>query len=78
MPDLKLAKLPDRTPVKLTIVVSPELNKALLAYADAYNQAYETSEPEPVSELVPYMLQSFLDSDKGFVRARRENRIRAQ
>jgi hypothetical protein len=32
MAELKLAKLPDRTPVKLTISVSPELNRALVDY----------------------------------------------
>jgi len=29
MPDLKLSKLPDRTPVKITITIAPELNAAL-------------------------------------------------
>jgi hypothetical protein len=33
MVNLKLAKLPDRTPVKITITVSPDLNRALQAYA---------------------------------------------
>jgi hypothetical protein len=28
---LKLARIPNRTPVKLTILVSPELNEALQA-----------------------------------------------
>jgi len=33
MSDLKLGKLPDRTPVKITITVSPDLNQALRAPA---------------------------------------------
>lgn len=40
MADLRLGKLPDRVPVKLTISVSPELNRALSDYARAYEQAY--------------------------------------
>jgi hypothetical protein len=39
MSELKLAKLPDRKPVKIAITVSPNLNKKLDAYADAYKGA---------------------------------------
>jgi hypothetical protein len=69
MADLKLPKLPDRVPVKLTISVSPELNQALGDYAALYAQAY--GETEPVQELIPAMLASFLESDRWFVRKRR-------
>ncbi|HTU12111.1 MAG TPA: DUF2274 domain-containing protein [Allosphingosinicella sp.] len=65
---LKLAKLPDRTPVKLTILVPPELNDGLNDYAAAYQEAYGST--EPVAELIPAMLQSFLDGDREFARAR--------
>ncbi|MBY0511868.1 MAG: DUF2274 domain-containing protein [Rhodospirillaceae bacterium] len=70
MPELKLAKLPDRTPVKITVTVSPELNRDLQAYAEAYSEAYQ-SEVEPVSELIPYMLQDFLRSDRSFTKAKK-------
>ena len=70
MAELKLAKLPDRTPVKVTIVVAPELNRALNDYADAYKEAYGRS--EPVGELIPAMLASFLESDRAFARGRRK------
>lgn len=69
MPDLKLSRLPDRKPVKLTIHVLPELKAALSDYAAAYEEAYGAR--ESVADLIPYMLQSFLDSDRGFTRARR-------
>ncbi|MGQ2931134.1 MAG: DUF2274 domain-containing protein, partial [Sphingopyxis sp.] len=36
MVDLKLARLPDRTPIKVGIVILPELNARLSAYAAAY------------------------------------------
>lgn len=68
MSDLKLAKLPDRTPVKLTITITPELHRALADYAAVYNEAYGQS--EPVAELVPHMLSAFLTSDRGFAKAR--------
>jgi hypothetical protein len=68
MADLKLAKLPDRTPVKLTITVAPDLHHALSDYAALYAQSY--GQNEPVSELIPAMLAAFLDSDRSFARNR--------
>ncbi len=67
MTGLKLARLPDRTPVKIGIVVLPELNDRLVAYAAAYAEAYGIE--EPVAELIPAMLSAFLDSDRAFARA---------
>ena len=68
MTELKLAKLPDRTPVKLAITITPDLLNALRDYAMIYAQAYGTE--EPVVELIPAMLIAFLESDRNFVRAR--------
>jgi hypothetical protein len=69
MPDLKLAQLPDRTPVKLGISVTPDLHQALNDYAALYAQAY--GREEPVADLIPAMLAAFLDSDRAFARSRR-------
>lgn len=68
MPDLRLSRIPDRTPVKIAITVLPDLHQALTEYAEAYRQAYGQS--ETVADLIPYMLQSFLESDRGFARSR--------
>lgn len=68
MPDLKLPKLPDRTPVKLSITITPELVAALNAYAAAYREAY--GQEEPVADLIPAMLACFLESDRAFSRGR--------
>lgn len=65
MADLKLPRLPDRTPVRLTISVMPDLHAALVEYAAAYREAY--GKEEPVSDLVPAMLEAFLASDRAFV-----------
>lgn len=73
MANLKLAKLPDRTPVKITIVISPELNRALAEYAEIYSEAY--GQAESVQELIPAMLASFLEGDRAFARQRRKERI---
>ena len=66
MVDLKLGKLPDRTPVKLTITINPELQASLQAYAALYAQSY--GRDEPIIELIPAMLRAFLDSDRAFTR----------
>ncbi|WCM26027.1 DUF2274 domain-containing protein [Sphingomonas sp. QA11] len=67
MADLKLSKLPDRTPVKLTIVIPPDLAEALARYAALYKEIYK--QEETVAELVPAMLRTFLESDRGFTKA---------
>ncbi|MET3473426.1 hypothetical protein ABIC78_003978 [Novosphingobium sp. 1529] len=68
MPELKLARIPDRTPIKLTVMVMPDLHVALTDYARIYADTY--GREEPVVELIPAILSTFLDSDRGFVRAR--------
>jgi len=68
MGELKLAKLPDRTPIKLTVSMLPELHARLEAYAALYAEAYGT--PEPIAELIPAILAAFLDSDRTFARSR--------
>lgn len=69
MSDLKLPKLPDRTLVKFTIAVSPDLAERLAAYADAYETAY--SQREAVADLIPFMLAGFLESDRAFAKWRK-------
>lgn len=66
MPDLKLCRLPDRTPVKLGIQVTPQLQADLARYADAYEAAY--GQRESVADLIPFMLTSFIATDRGFAR----------
>ena len=70
MAELKLAKLPDRVPVKLTIAVSLEVSRALNDYARAYEEAYGQS--EIAADLIPAMLEMFLASDRAFARMRKE------
>ncbi|MCA6097105.1 MULTISPECIES: DUF2274 domain-containing protein [Bradyrhizobium] len=61
---MKLAKLPDRTPVKMTIVLTPALAQRLREYAVLYAETY--GKKEEVAELIPFMLEAFLDNDLGF------------
>jgi hypothetical protein len=67
--DLKLPRLPDRTPVKLAISISPELRHALDDYAEAYKATY--GRDESVIDLIPFMLAGFIESDRVFARQRK-------
>nr|WP_068082318.1 DUF2274 domain-containing protein [Novosphingobium rosa] len=67
MVELKLGKLPERVPVKLTISVLPDLNRRLLDYAAAYADAY--GQEEPLMDLIPAMLAAFLDGDRAFAKS---------
>ena len=69
MGGIRLGRLPDRTPVKIVVHVSPELGRALSDYATAYAVAY--GQEEAIADLVPAMLAAFLDSDREFARGRR-------
>lgn len=69
MADLKLARLPDRTPIKLTISVLPDLHQRLADYAALYASTYGSQ--EAVADLVPAMLAAFLDSDREFAKIQR-------
>lgn len=68
MPEIKLTKLPDRTPVKLAINIVPDLKAALDEYAALYAKTY--GRDEPITELIPAMLTAFLESDRSFARNR--------
>ena len=66
----QIGKLPDLTPVKMTIQVDPQLYKMLEDYARIYNESYDGS--VGAAALVPSMLAGFLASDSGFRKALRE------
>jgi len=58
---IKPPKLPDSVHVKLTL--NPELHQALQEYVEIYRETYGQSECEPVTEILPYIIQHYLDSD---------------
>jgi hypothetical protein len=66
MAELRLAKLPERTPVRVTISLPPELKRSLDEYAALYREVY--GQAEPVEALVPAMLGAFLEADRSFAR----------
>ncbi|MEM7730162.1 MAG: DUF2274 domain-containing protein [Pseudomonadota bacterium] len=68
-PSLRIARLPDLTPVKMTVHFEPETHRMLEDYATLYAQSYGEA-ITPVA-LVPTMIATFLASDAWFKRARK-------
>lgn len=71
MASLKLGKLPDRETTKITFTASAELNKLLEEYSALYEKTY--GKHETVTNLIPFMLEGFINSDVGFRKARKED-----
>lgn len=67
MAELRIAKLPDRTPIKLTISVLPDLHDALQDYAKLYAETY--GQADAMVNLIPAMLAAFLSGDREFQRS---------
>jgi hypothetical protein len=67
---LKLDRLPDREAVKITFTADADLKAALNDYAEIYRRTY--GQKESVAELIPFMLNAFMEADPGFRRARRQ------
>lgn len=70
MAKLKLGPLPDDKPVKAAVELPAPHYRDLVAYADVL--ARETGQPvaDPMKLIVP-MLERFIATDRGFVKARR-------
>ena len=68
-PTLRIGKLLDLTPVKMTVSLDREVHQMLEDYARIYGESYGEA-VEPV-ELIPSMIAGFLASDNGFKRARK-------
>lgn len=66
---MRLGKLPDRTPVKLTANFGPEDHADLSLYAALYGETYgETVSP---ADLVPFIVRAFLAGDQAFKKAKK-------
>ena len=67
---LKIGPLADRTPVKLSLAVEPDLHGDLTDYAEIHSRMY--GKTVSVADLIPSMLRALIESDAGFKRARRD------
>jgi hypothetical protein len=61
---LRVGRIDRAAPTRLSIVLSAELKARLERYAELHAQTW--GDAVNVAELIPHMLQAFIDSDKAF------------
>lgn len=69
MTKLKLSKIEDEKPVKITVTLSATLHRNLVAYAEIL--ARDSGKAVEPAILIPPTLERFIASDRGFGKARR-------
>lgn len=66
---LKIPKLADTKPTKMTLLLGPDLQSELEVYAKVYALSY--GKQEKIEDLIPSMLEAFMAGDAGFKRERK-------
>ena len=72
MSKLKIGTILDDRPVKLAIELSAQVNRDLIAYAEALGR--ETGRTIEPAKLISPMLARFMSTDRAFARSRRARR----
>ncbi len=70
MAKLKLGKVPDDKPVRLTIELTAAIHRDLVAYAEALGRETGQAGVEP-AKLIGPMLARFMATDRAFAKLRR-------
>lgn len=70
MTKLKLSPIADDRPVKVTLELPASLHRDLKTYADILGRESGQPATEPVRLIVPMLLR-FIETDRGFAKARR-------
>lgn len=70
MAKLKLGKIQDDKPLKITFELSASVHRNLAAYANMLGQETGQTISDPTKLITP-MLQRFMDTDRAFLRAKR-------
>ncbi len=68
MTGLRLKKIADKTPVKLTLALPPEVHADLLRYAEIYRKEHGSQETPQV--LASHMVAIFMQGDSQFRKAK--------
>jgi len=70
---LKIGPLPNPEKVKILVQISVELKESLDQYARLHSQLGGRS--VDAATLIPYMLQAFVDRDRGFRSMRKSRQV---
>lgn len=71
MTKLKLGRIEDDKPVKLTIELRASTMRTLTDYARAHAEATGLSDPVPVEKLIDPIVDRFIATDRAFTRRHR-------
>lgn len=71
MAKLKLGPIADDKPVKVSLELPATVHRDLVAYAQVLARETGRSVGDPV-KLIPPMIERFMATDRGFVKARRD------
>jgi hypothetical protein len=74
MTGLRLPKLPDRTPVKIAVTLTPDVKEALDLYGDLYARTYGRT--ENVADLAAAIIEQYLLADREFAKELRASQSR--
>jgi hypothetical protein len=74
MAKLKIGSIDDVKPVSLTVRLSAEVHRDLVAYAEAIKR--ESGQHVDPTMLIPAMLMRFMATDRAFAKTRRATRTR--
>ncbi|MDR6623810.1 DUF2274 domain-containing protein [Caulobacter segnis] len=75
MPDLRLGKLPNRTPSKLTLSLWPELDERLRLYAERHSA--QTGQVVSAADIAPHILADYIEGDREFARVLKASKAKA-
>lgn len=67
MPDLRLGRLPNRSPTKLTLTLWNDLDEHLKLYAELYSARYGVE--VGAADIAPQMLADYIAVDREFAKA---------
>lgn len=70
MSKLRLGPIIEYRPVKLTVELAGALHRRLVEYAAIHAKETGLLEPMPPDRLIGPMIERFMETDRGFARAR--------
>ncbi|MDE2562718.1 MAG: DUF2274 domain-containing protein [Sphingomonadales bacterium] len=70
MTKLRLGRIEDEKPVKVTIELTGAVHRDLARYAEAHARETGLTQPLPPERLIPPMLERFMATDRAFARKR--------
>lgn len=75
MPDLRLGRLPNRTPAKLTLTLWNALDEHLRLYAELHSA--QTGVEVSAADIAPQMLADYLEADREFAKILKASKTKA-